>query len=69
MRSRVALAEPVDRGFLVAEGFEELERELGSVERMLREVRDGIGDLNGVHGSSLLRVFYNSMHCGLSPVS
>ena len=37
------------RRLLVAEGFEEGERELGRVERLLGELGDGFFDLDGVH--------------------
>ena len=46
---RLALAQPLDRRLLVAEGFEEGERELGRVERLLGQSRNGFLDLNGVH--------------------
>ena len=45
---RRARAQPLDRRLLVAEGFKEGERELRGVERLLREVGDGLFDLDGV---------------------
>jgi hypothetical protein len=45
--------QPVDRGLFVAESFEELERELGSVKRLLRKVGYGVADFYGVHSATL----------------
>ena len=44
-------AQPLDRGFLVAEGLQEGERELAAVERQLGKRRYGFLDLDGVHTS------------------
>ena len=47
---RVALAQTIDRGLLVAKRGEELERELGGVEGLLSKFGYGVCNLYGVHG-------------------
>jgi hypothetical protein len=46
----VAGAQAPERGVLVAEGGQEGEGELGSVEGLERQIRDGLFDFYGVHG-------------------
>jgi hypothetical protein len=53
---RLALAQALEGGFLVPEGLEEGERKLLRIERLLRERRYGLLDLDGVHTSSRLSV-------------
>ena len=45
---RRARAQPLDRRLLVAEGFKEGIREVLGVERLLRQLRNGFFDFNGV---------------------
>ena len=52
---RLALAQALDRRFLVAEGLQEGERKLRGVKRLLGQGRDGLFDLNGVHAPPNLR--------------
>jgi hypothetical protein len=47
----LALTEALEGGFLVAEGLEEGERELGGVERLLGQRRNCLFDLDCVHSS------------------
>ena len=47
-----AVAQALDRRFLVPEGFKEREGELRGVERLLSQRRNGLFDLDGVHAHS-----------------
>jgi hypothetical protein len=41
-------AQPLDRRLLVAEGFKEGIREVSSIERLIRQLRNGFLNFNGV---------------------
>jgi hypothetical protein len=45
-----ACTQPLDRGFFIPEGEQEGEGELGRVERLARQLRYGLLDLDSVHG-------------------
>jgi hypothetical protein len=54
---RLALAQPLERRFLVPEGLQEGEGKLASVERPLRERRYGLFNLYGVHTARSRTIF------------
>ena len=49
---RCACAQALDRRLLVAEGFQEGKRKLQPLERLLRQVGDGLFDLDGVQSAT-----------------
>ncbi len=62
---RLALAQALDRRLLVAEGFEEREGELGRVERLLRQRRNGLFNFDRVH-SRPAPTARPLAHCGVA---